>query len=140
MIADLNVVKSWIIHDNLNSRILREMMEEGMINVRIPEIVKYEMCKILSDLNLPTEVLRRLVELVMEYLDFFLIKVDGKTFSDAIDIYKSLKNVDFTTAVCVSLAKSLGDVCVTTDHTLATYLRKHGFSVLTVDEVIKIFR
>nr|WP_048084533.1 PIN domain-containing protein [Archaeoglobus profundus] len=136
MIADLNLVRSWIFDKNKKASILKEMMENGEIPLMIPETIKFEICRAILGLKAPVDVLKRLVELVTEYIEFFTIKVDGQVLSEAVEIYKNLKNVDFATAVCLATAKNLRKACITTDHKLADYLRENGYNVLTVDEVI----
>ena len=140
MIADYDLIRNMLFKDDEKLLLLRELLEKGTIRIDIPEIAIFEVCKELFELNIPTNSLKKIIKLVIEYFELFIIKTNTEVLSDAVEIYKSLRDVKFCTAICLAFAKNFNEFYITTDIKLAKYLRENGFDVLTVDDVIKTFR
>ena len=135
MIIDSSVVKEWIFGNSDKCQKLRKKFEDGDIEIKIPDVVKYDVCKLIVKEELQEEYFLKLVELVIRYLDYFTVNLDCTHLTNAAKLCKNLQ-IDFSVAACLVLADSLADIYVTADKKLAEKLKKMGYSVLHVNEAV----
>ncbi|RLG59214.1 hypothetical protein DRN86_04575 [Candidatus Geothermarchaeota archaeon] len=135
MIIDSTVLKELIFGNNSKYQKIRKKFEGGELTIRIPDVVKYDVFKTIINENIPEEHFTKLVELIVRYLEYLTVNLDHTHITDAISISRDLK-VDFSVAACLVLANSLMDVYVTANRELVEKLRKNGYSVLHINEIL----
>jgi len=135
MIIDSTVLKELILSNNNKYNKIRKKFEEGELAIRIPDAVKYDFFEMIVNENIPEKHFTKLAELVVKYLEYLTVNLDRSQIINAIDLCRKLK-VDFQVASCLVLANSFMDMYVTANRELVEKLRKNGYSVLHIDEIL----
>jgi len=135
MIVDASAVVEILFGNDIYQNIL-EKVTNGEIKLRTSEAVKFEVCDNLSkNEDMDSELLQELLPLTIRFLDHITTKMNSDQLSKAAKLSKEL-NLNFPPATCVILALSLGDVYITADESISNKLKKEGYPVLHLDELI----
>jgi predicted nucleic acid-binding protein len=138
MIIDSSVILRWLIRGKRYEKEclkLREEFEKGSIAIKLPQVVVYDVCKMLAESDIPVDIASKLASLASEYLKYISVELDSSQLAEAVKVSRSLK-VDFTVASCVVLANYVGEVYVTADMDLYTTLSSYGVRVSHVADIV----
>ncbi len=135
MIVDTSVVRSWIFEKNEEAEKIRKLFESGNLEVKAPSIVKFDICGMLLRMDMPENDLARLVKLVLDYLDYLLVDVSNDQMSEAVKFSRRY-GVSLSAAASLVLARTLGDLYVTADADVSGKLKRSGYPVFHVSEVV----
>ncbi|WP_290597587.1 MULTISPECIES: PIN domain-containing protein [unclassified Archaeoglobus] len=135
MIVDASAVVEILFGSDIYQNIM-EKVTSGEIRLRTSEAVKFEVCdSLIKKEDMGSEILQELLPLTLRFLDHITTKMNSDQLSKAVELSKAL-NLNFSSATCVILALSLGDVYVTADRSISNKLKKEGYPVLHLDELI----
>ncbi len=134
MIVDASVIIE-LINNIENYRKLKERLISENLSLKVPETVKHEVYETLSKTE--KDYFDKLLPLVAQFLDCISITLDPLLLSKAAEISRKC-GVSVSTASCVALAVSVGEIYVTADHSILRKLKK-DYPVLHLDE-LHIFR
>ncbi|WP_202319872.1 PIN domain-containing protein [Archaeoglobus neptunius] len=136
MIIDSSVFIEWLLGNSIESMKLREKAVNGELTVRIPENARYEIFERISREVTDQKVLQKLISLVDKLLGYISVKISTEQIFMAGEISKKLK-IDLSTATCVVLAISMGEMYVTADEEVAARLKKSGYPAIHVKDYLR---
>ncbi len=137
MIIDSSIILNWLIKGGEFEKEclkLREEFEKGSINLKVPDVVIYDVCIKLVESDIPSDIASKLVHLSSEYLKFISIKLEGHLLAEVVKVCRFLK-INFAVASCVVLSNHLGEIYVTADRDVYNTLIKSGIKVSHISDM-----
>ncbi len=137
MIIDSSIILNWLIRGGEFEKEclkLREEFEKGNINLKVPDVIIYDVCMKLAESDIPSDIASKLVHLSLEYLKFISVKLDGRLLAEVVKVYRSFK-VDFAVASCVVLSNHLSEIYVTADRDVYNILTESGIKVSHISDM-----
>ena len=139
MIIDSSIILRWLVRGEQYEREclkLREEFEKGSIMLRTPHVVVYDVCRRLTESDIPTEIASKLVHLASEYLRFISVELKGSQLAEVVKVSRTF-GVDFIIASCVVLANHTKEVYVTADRNVYETLNRSGIKVSHIIDIFK---
>ncbi len=130
LIVDATVIVE-LVSNIENYRKLREKLISGDLSLKIPETVKNEVYESLSKTE--REYFDKLLPLVAQFLDYITVPLTPSLLSKAAEISRKFE-VSVSTASCVALSITSGEIYVTADQSIVRKLKKE-YPVLHLEDV-----
>ncbi len=130
LIVDASVILE-LVNNIENYRKLREKLISGDLSLKIPETVKNEVYESLSKTE--REYFDKLLPLVAQFLDYITVPLTPSLLSKAAEISRKFE-VSVSTASCVALSITSGEIYVTADQSIVRKLKKE-YPVLHLEDV-----
>ncbi len=130
LIVDASVIVE-LVNNIENYRKLREKLISGDLSLKIPETVKNEVYESLSKTE--REYFDKLLPLVAQFLDYITVPLTPSLLSKAAEISRKFE-VSVSTASCVALSITSGEIYVTADQSIVRKLKKE-YPVLHLEEI-----
>ena len=138
VIADASVVYELLFgKQNGEYQKLKEMITDGKITLRIPDTVRYEIFETIIKKRVEPKYLQRLLSLITQFLECVTVEMNVDQLSKAAELCKKLE-VNLSSAACLILATTFGELYVTADTSVADKLKKNGYPVLHIKELFSI--
>jgi len=137
LIVDASIILGWLGSKYEKECLsIKEKFERGLITLKVPSIVKYEVCKFIANdvgNSISPDVASKLSELLLMYLSHISVELNERDNALAVKLSCEL-NIDLSVASCLVLSTKLWETYLTAYKNVAK-LRKFGYPILHITEI-----